>query len=78
MTIEAAKALWGAEAVRKALDEPNPDPITAELADEVEQNADPPAAFRAWALAQPWQRFCAIVRIVSGAEREEVTKRGGA
>ena len=30
-------------------------------------------AFRAWALTQPWPRFCAIVRIVSGeALREEL------
>ncbi len=44
----------------------------AELADEVEARADPPGALRAWALSQPWPRFCAIVRIISGEVRRDI------
>lgn len=62
---ETADTIWGAEAVSKALAEPRPAPITADLTHEIQQHADPPGAFRAWALAQPWPRFCAIVRIVT-------------
>jgi hypothetical protein len=72
MTRETADAVWGSEAVDHALAEPDPDPITDELAVEIQKRADPPGAFRAWALAQPWRRFCAVVRVVSGAYREEV------
>ncbi len=72
MTRETAGAVWGPEAVEHALAEPNPAPVTGELAAEVRRRADPPGAFRAWALAQSWPRFCAVVRIVSGAYREEV------
>lgn len=72
MTRETAAAVWGAEAVERALAEPDPDPITDELAAEIQRRADPPGAFRAWALAQPWPRFCAVVRIVSGTYRDEV------
>jgi anti-sigma factor RsiW len=72
MTRETAAAVWGAEAVDRALADPEPAPVTAELAAEVRRRADPPGAFRAWSLAQPWPRFCTIVRIVSGAYREEV------
>ncbi len=72
MSRETAEVLWGAEAVRHALAEPAPDEVTPQLAAEVRANADPPGGFRAWALAQPWPRFCAIVRVVSGAVREEV------
>ena len=72
MTRDTAAAVWGPEAVERALADPDPAPITDELAAEVRRRADPPGAFRAWALAQPWARFCAVVRIVSGAYREEV------
>jgi len=68
----AARALWGAEAVAAALAEPAPEPVSVALAAEVERRADPPGAFRAWSLAQPWPRFCAVVRLVSGAERRRL------
>ena len=68
----AADTLWGAEAVDRALSEPRPDEVTLQLADEIARRADPPGAFRAWALAQSWPRFCAIVRVVSGVERERL------
>jgi hypothetical protein len=51
------------------------DPVTDELAQDIETRAKslPPGAFRAWTLTQPWPRFCAIVRIVSGeALRQEL------
>jgi len=76
MTLDTAEAIWGAEAMRKALDEPNPDPVSAELAAEIRRRADPPGVLRAWALTLPWPRFCTVVRIVSGVEREEVTRHG--
>jgi hypothetical protein len=72
VTRETAAVVWGAEAVEHALAEPNPAPVTGELAAEVRRRADPPGAFRAWSLAQPWPRFCAVVRIVSGAYCDEV------
>ena len=72
MTREDAYEFWGAEAVERALDEPDADPVTQELALEIKRRTTSlsPGAFRAWALAQPWPKFCAIVRIVSGAYRE--------
>jgi hypothetical protein len=76
MSLEAAEALWGAEAVRLALRDAGAEETTAELATEIGQRADPPGAFRAWALAQPWPRFCAIVRVVAGTVREETMKHG--
>jgi len=76
MSRETADAIWGAEAVAVALREPASDEVTAELSAEIRRRADPPGAFRAWSLAQPWPRFCAIVRIVSGAALEEVMKHG--
>lgn len=66
MTRWAADQLWGSEAVQKALDEPAPDPVTAELLRETRAYADNPGVLRSWALAQPWPRFCAVVRIISG------------
>lgn len=73
MTLETARELWGADAVDRALRDEAPEPLTAELTDEIQRHAQhSPGAFRAWALAQPWPRFCAIVRIVSGAAREEL------
>jgi hypothetical protein len=72
VTRETANEVWGPDAVARALAEPTPDPITDELVRAIKGRTDPPGAFREWALAQPWPRFCAIVRIVSGAVREEV------
>jgi len=71
----AARALWGSEAVAAALAEPAPEPVSAALAAEVERRADPPGAFRAWSLAQPWPRFCSVVLIVSGAARRRLLGR---
>ncbi len=68
---EAAAALFGEEAVVRAL-AAEADPVTGALAEEVRRRADPPGAFRAWALAQPWPKFCAVVRIVAGVTREEL------
>jgi hypothetical protein len=76
MSRETADAFWGREAVELALAEAQPGDVTPELLDEVATHADPPGAFRAWALAQPWPRFCAIVRIVAGAVRKEVEEDG--
>jgi hypothetical protein len=76
MSRETADTLWGAEAVDLALKEPEPDEVTPELLAKIRAHADPPGAFRAWALAQSWPRFCAIVRVVSGAIRDEVMKHG--
>ncbi|CAN5341284.1 hypothetical protein BH09MYX1_BH09MYX1_62190 [soil metagenome] len=76
MSRETADLIWGAEAVDLALKEPEPEEVTRELAAEIQARAEPLGAFRAWALAQPWPRFCAIVRVVSGAVREEVMKHG--
>jgi anti-sigma factor RsiW len=72
MSMATASAIWGADVVRLALDDIDHGPITAELATEVKRRADPPGAFRSWALALPWPTFCAVVRIVSGAVRAEV------
>jgi hypothetical protein len=76
MTLTTAEALWGAEAVKLALEDPDPEPVTQELVTAIRRMADPPGAFRAWALAQPWPRFCTIVRVVSGTIREETMKHG--
>lgn len=74
MTRENADELWGAEAVDHALRFETPERITTALNDEIrrQNEALPPGAFRAWALAQPWPRFCSIVWIVSGALRERL------
>lgn len=74
MTIDTARTLWGHEAVARALAERDHDPITRELAEEVKRRADPPGAFRAWALAQSFPRFCAIVRIVAGVGATDLLK----
>lgn len=47
-----------------------------ELLKAIKARKDPPGAFRAWALAQSWPRFCTIVRIVSGEIRREVMRHG--
>ncbi len=64
---DSADAMFGAEAVERALADTAPDPVTPDLLDQIARMADPPGALRAWALAQPWARFCAIVRVISGA-----------
>jgi hypothetical protein len=66
VSLSAAEGLWGPDAVRAALAEPGPDPATPELIDEARAYVDNPGALRSWALAQPWPRFCAIVRVISG------------
>ena len=76
MSRETADALWGAEAVDLALKEPNPDEVTPELIAKIRAHLEPLGAFRAWALAQSWPRYCAIVRAVSGALIDEVMKHG--
>ena len=77
MTRESADSLWGPEAVEHALADEHPDAITRALAQEIRDRAAmPPGAFRAWALAQSWPRFCAIVRVVSGVAREELLAGG--
>jgi len=72
MSRSTAEGIWGPEAVALALEEPYPEPVTLELAREVSARADPPGAFRAWALTLPWPRFCAVVRLVSGVTRKEL------
>jgi len=74
MTRENADELWGGEAVDLALADPDPEELTDELLQEFTKRANtlPPGAFRAWALTQPWPRFCLIVRIVSGTMRQEL------
>lgn len=67
MTRITAEKIWGAEAVNLALAEPAPAPIDEALLSAIEKHSDPPGAFRAWALSQPWPRFCAIVHVVSGS-----------
>jgi hypothetical protein len=57
--------------VQKALTEVSPDPVTADLLSEAKRYADNPGALRSWALAQPWPRFCTIVRIISGKALSE-------
>lgn len=76
MSRVTADTIWGSEAVDLALKEANPDALTATLVDEIVSRIDPPGAFRAWSLEQPWPRFCAIVRVVSGALIDEVMKHG--
>lgn len=76
MSIEDAEALFGGDAVRRALASGEVDPVDAELTHEVERRAVSPGAFRAWALAQPWPRFCAIVRIASGVAARELLDDG--
>jgi anti-sigma factor RsiW len=76
MSRDSANALWGSEAVEFALKEPAPEEVTPELLAQIRKHLDPPGVFRSWALAQPWPRFCAIVRVVSGAMLDEVLKHG--
>lgn len=74
MTRETAYAYWGKDAVEHALRHETPERITETLTSEVKTRAESesPGAFRAWALTQPWPRFCSIVWIVSGALRDRL------
>jgi len=73
MSKNTAHELWGADVVRRALANPAPELTSAELVHEAQRwLAVSPGAFRTWSLAQPWPRFCAVVRIVSGTIRAEV------
>ena len=72
MRWESAWKLWGFDAVKTALAEPAPDPITRELLGELECYSDDPQALHQWALQQPWTRFCTVVRVVTGTERSEL------
>lgn len=74
MSRGTADAIWGGEVVELALNEPAPESVTPELAGEVKRRADPPGAFRAWALTLPWPRFCAVVRLVAGETRKELLR----
>ena len=74
MSRATADALWGSAAVDHALADPHPDDPTNELTDAIRAHEDPPGAFRAWTLAQPWPRFCAVVRIVAGVTRKELLR----
>ncbi len=71
MTEWAAAKLWGEDVVRLALAEAEPEAATPELVREAQSYADSPGALRSWALAQPWPRFCAVVRIISGVTLSE-------
>ena len=75
-TREDAYELWGQDAVEHALAEPNPAPYSERYDLFVHDRAAelPPAAFRLWALSQPWPEFCLIVRIVCGMARDELTR----
>ena len=80
MTRDTADAFWGPDAVDHALRYEEHDPITAELAREVSRRARalPAGAFRAWTLTQPWPKFCAIVRVVSGKALHDELDDSGA
>lgn len=70
-----AYLLWGEAVVKTALEEPAPEPVTLELAREVElrsRSGEAPVAFARWALSLPWPRFCAVARIVAGVTREDL------
>ncbi len=76
MTREDAYEFWGAEAVERALREEHPAPVTKALTQEIQRRGTSlsPGAFRAWALAQPWPKFCAIIHVVAGVAREELER----
>jgi hypothetical protein len=74
MTLDAARALWGSDVVQRVLADDAPDSVNIALLDEIAANTDPPGRLRSWALAQPWPRFCAIVRVLSGEVRREVAE----
>ncbi len=73
-TGETAVALWGEGVVALALDDTSPEPMTAALARTVADasRANDDTGFAAWALALPWPRFCAVVRLCAGITRAEL------
>lgn len=77
MSRAVAEALWGADAVQAAL-AGDPEPVTVALALEVEAHARRGSAtdFARWALSLPWPRFCAVVRVASGATLRELATKG--
>jgi hypothetical protein len=77
MTRADAEALWGVEAVGAAL-AAHPDPMTSQLVDAVRVRAADltDAEFSSWALALPWPRFAAVVRLVAGVTRAELLTMG--
>jgi hypothetical protein len=66
VTLGSAVGLWGTAVVRRALDDANPESPGPELAREVSARATDATSLARWALEQPWPRFCAVVRIVTG------------
>lgn len=66
MTLGTAVALWGSDVVRRALAEPDADPPSTELVQDVNTPATDPPNFARWALTLPWSRFCTVVHIVAG------------
>lgn len=73
MTMQSVGALFGADAVKLALAEPDYADIDGELLAKLERlNASGgPGFVRSWALSEPWPVFCAIVRVLSG-EHERI------
>ena len=76
MSLRTAVNLWGADVAARALADDAPEPVTQELAREVSRHAGEltDAAFARWALALPWPRFCAVVRIAAGVTRTDLLK----
>lgn len=72
-TRDTVVALWGEAVVERALAEPEPEPITPELANGIAERARAlgDTGFAGWALAQSWPRFCTIVRLCAGVTRRE-------
>lgn len=73
MTMRDVEALFGVDAVKLALAEPDYADVDQELLGKLERmNASGgPGFVRSWALSEPWPVFCAIVRVLSG-EHERV------
>lgn len=68
MSMQTVETMFGEDAVKRALDEPDYADIDQELLDRIEvaTNKAGPGYLRSWALAQPWPVFCSIVRVLSG------------
>lgn len=79
-TIDTAEALWGRDAVTRALSYARPDPLTAELVDAVRSRAAEMTdrEFSTWARALPWPRFCTVVRMAAGVARAELLAKEAA
>jgi hypothetical protein len=73
-TRETAGALWGDPVVTLALAEATHEPMTAALARTVAEvaRAGDDVSFARWALALPWPRFCAVVRLCAGVTRADL------